>query len=205
MKIIFDLDGTLICSKLRLYSLFDAIVPESNLTFDEYWALKFQRKTNKDIVVENFSYDEFQVQQFISEWMAKIEDDEYLNIDTPIDGVFELLSHLEIKYDLYVCTARQFKEKAKNQLSKLDMLKYFEDVLVTEQQKTKSELIKDKSICLNSSDLLVGDTGSDVLQGKILGLRTVAVLTGFMSKEALQPYAPDMLIRSVVDLKEMIL
>ena len=40
MKIFFDLDGTLINSKMRLYSLFQELVSASNLSFDEYWNLK---------------------------------------------------------------------------------------------------------------------------------------------------------------------
>ena len=40
MKIFFDLDGTLIDSKLRMYNLFQELVPQSNLTFVEYWEYK---------------------------------------------------------------------------------------------------------------------------------------------------------------------
>ena len=43
MNIFFDLDGTLIDSKLRLYSLFQKLVPESILTYDEYWKYKMNK------------------------------------------------------------------------------------------------------------------------------------------------------------------
>jgi phosphoglycolate phosphatase len=201
MNIIFDLDGTLICSKLRLFSLFNEIVPESTLTFEQYWDLKFQRKTNKDIVVEKFNFDSVRAQEFIVVWMEKIEDVSYLDLDTPISGVHELLDDLKSRCNLYVCTARQFKEKARNQLFKLDMLKYFKDVLVTEQRSTKSELIGKFVPDLHSSDFLVGDTGSDVVQGKELGIKTIAVLSGFMSESSLLTYDPDMIIKSVSELK----
>ena len=47
MKIIFDLDGTLICSKKRLHRLFLDLAGVTNLKFKSYWDLKHQGKKKR--------------------------------------------------------------------------------------------------------------------------------------------------------------
>ena len=46
MTFIVDLDGTLICPRLRIYRVFCALAPDTDLSFDEYWALKMANLSN---------------------------------------------------------------------------------------------------------------------------------------------------------------
>ena len=87
MKIFFDLDGTLIDSKLRLYSLFQELVPQSVLTFNEYWIFKQNKINHAEILREKFHFDESSISKFEHDWMELIETDSFLKYDTPIDGV----------------------------------------------------------------------------------------------------------------------
>ena len=57
MKIFFDLDGTLINSKIRLYSLFQELVPVSNFSFDEYWDFKQNKINHATILRKKFNFD----------------------------------------------------------------------------------------------------------------------------------------------------
>ncbi|MEZ5505246.1 MAG: HAD hydrolase-like protein, partial [Gammaproteobacteria bacterium] len=52
MNVIFDLDGTLLASKQRLYALYIDLLPQLNLSFDQYWQYKYSGMTNIDIMVE---------------------------------------------------------------------------------------------------------------------------------------------------------
>lgn len=196
-KIFFDLDGTLIDSKKRLFELFKHLVPESELSFNQYWELKKNKKSHSYILSNYLAYSSDEISEFVRKWMELIEEPEWLVLDKPFEGVFDLLKDLNKDFDLFVVTARQSKMKVVSQISSLGWAKMFKDVLVTEQQFSKTELIKSKYVT-TSEDWFVGDTGKDIQTGRELGVQTVAVLSGFMSKEYLLQYFPDLILESVV-------
>lgn len=202
MKIVFDLDGTLICSKKRLYSLFCFLVGGNQLTFEQYWHLKFFGKTNQQILIDVFGYSNVMIEKFIAEWMTLIESEYYLKMDTIIAGVPDLLSFLKKEHALFLCTARQSTEKTNEQLENLSIAKFFEKVFVTNQSTTKERLLKDGGITFTKEDWIVGDTGHDILTGKSLGLKTCAVLSGFMSEEKLKKYEPDIILKNATNFLE---
>jgi len=201
VNLIFDLDGTLICAKERLFTLFSDLVPESKLTFEQYWDLKFSRLTNLDILNHKFGYSKSDQAAFESNWMASIEDESYLSMDKPIVGVFSYLDSIKCFHNLYLCTNRQFKDQLFEQLTRLDLLGFFIRVLVTEQKKSKIELIESEVENLSGVDWLIGDTGKDMQAGKALKLRTCAVLSGFMNRTSLIEYQPDLIVDDVTLLK----
>lgn len=197
MKIIFDLDGTLICSKKRLYELFCDLVGNRDLSFDSYWQLKFYGNSNQDILKNKFSYSDEYIDIFVADWMSKIETDYYLAMDIPIEGLLEFLNQIKVENQLYVCTARQSIAQVKKQLKNFNILDRFDDIFVTEQKYTKADLLIDSGIILSNEDWFVGDTGHDINTGKQLGIQTCAVLSGFMSENALKTYSPDRILVNV--------
>lgn len=199
MKIIFDLDGTLICSKKRLHELFCDSVGNRELSFDTYWDLKFNYNSHQDILRNRFDYSDQDVDTFIVDWMKKIETDYYLAMDTPILGVQDFLSQIKVENQLYVCTARQSIAQVKKQLKKFNILDLFDDIFVTEQKYTKADLLIDSGIILSNEDWFIGDTGHDINTGKKLGVQTCAVLSGFMSEDALKSYSPNMIVNDITD------
>lgn len=52
--------------------------------------------------------------------------------------------------------------------------------------------------------VVVGDYWNDVRDGRALGARTVAVLTGLMRRELLEKYGPDVIIESIRDLPKVV-
>ena len=64
MRIFFDLDGTLINSKLRLYSLFQKLVPQSVLTYNEYWEYKKNKFSHSMLLNQIFNLDENEIDIF---------------------------------------------------------------------------------------------------------------------------------------------
>lgn len=193
MKIFFDLDGTLLDSKARLYHLFQFLVPDSKLTFNDYWNLKKEKVSNIDIIVKYFDYDNDGVSQFLYKWMSLIEAPEWIAYDKPFDGINQFLSNLYLKNDLYIITARQSKDVVLSQLSLMRLDFYFKEILVTQQKIEKYNLIKN-SINISNNDWIVGDTGKDILTGKKLGINTAAVLSGFLSENKLRTYSPDIIL-----------
>lgn len=194
MKIIFDLDGTLICSKKRLYDLFCFLAGDDKLSFSAYWDLKFAGHTNKEILVKVFGFSNIKVQVFVEDWMRLIETEQYLELDKIIEGIPKSLLDLKKEHKLYLCTARQSMAMLTVQLNKLSIADYFEQIFITEQRVSKEQLLRGSGLDFAREDWVVGDTGHDILAGKALGLRTCAVLSGFMNEPSLKAYSPDIIL-----------
>ncbi|MES2654543.1 MAG: HAD hydrolase-like protein [Bacteroidota bacterium] len=199
MNIIFDLDGTLINSKPRLYNLFQLLVPESQLTFDEYWQLKKAKISHNQILKNRFNYSTEQLNLFNISWMNKIEDKSFLVFDIPFKGVSSMLNYLKETHNLYLVTARQKEESVKDQMTVFGWQGFFKKVLVTQQKQEKYDLILN-NIEINPSDFIVGDTGKDIETGKSLGIKTIAVLSGFLSNESLLKYEPNYIFEDVTEI-----
>lgn len=200
MKIFFDLDGTLFNSKTRLYKLFQELVPSSNLTFDDYWKLKMNKIGHKEILMTNFLYTENDILIFEEHWMKNIEHDDWLVLDEPFTGVKEYLEKLHKDHELYIVTARQFENKVISRMAELGWISFFKKILVTNQKKEKVELIKEH-VLVSEEDWFVGDTGKDIQTGKQLGMKTAAVLSGFLSRARLEEYNPDVIVNGVLELQ----
>jgi phosphoglycolate phosphatase len=201
MKIIFDLDGTLICSKKRLYALFCFLAPDNKLSFSDYWNLKFSGQSNQNILTNLFNYSNAEVTHFSIEWMNLIESEKYLEMDTIDSAIPSYLVKLQHSHELYLCTARQSVVKAIAQLKLFSIYACFHQVFVTEQKYSKVQMLKDSNIQFSDKDWIVGDTGHDILTGKALGINTCAVLSGFMSENGLLKYKPDLILSNVLKFK----
>jgi phosphoglycolate phosphatase len=198
MNIIFDFDGTLIDSKERLFKLFSFLVPQSKLDFKAYWEIKKQGIGHAEILEKHFNYHSSAIQEFQLKWHEEIEKQEWINYDTPILGVEKKIIELFENHQLHLVTARQSYEMAINQINALQWDKYFTSILVTKQEKEKSQLILE-NIKIQKEDWILGDTGKDILTGKTLQINTAAVLTGFLNEEKLKNYNPDIIIDSVAN------
>ncbi|HCM35228.1 HAD hydrolase-like protein [Chryseobacterium sp.] len=199
MNIFFDLDGTLIDSRPRLYQLFQSLVLNSELSFHQYWDLKRDKISHKEILLSKFNYSNEQYNNFEKKWMSEIELEKWLQLDTPFEGIVDLLMRLSKNHSLFVVTARQSESTALSQIKSFGWENIFTKVLVTQQQQEKHSLIKD-TVEITPEDWFIGDTGKDIQTGKLLGIRTAAVLSGFLSKKSLLSYQPDIIINTVLDL-----
>jgi len=200
VNIFFDLDGTLLDSRKRLYILFCDLVHVCNLTFEQYWDYKRNKVSNEAILKQYFQFNEDQIKEFNQQWMLKIELEEYLDLDTTYEGVIDLLHELAASHFLYVVSHRQFEDTAVTQLRKLQLLPYFQRVLITNQRVKKESIIRSWVHSIHESDVLVGDTGHDVQTARELGIISVAVSNGFLNKKVLETYQPDFLFDSVADI-----
>ena len=200
MNLIFDLDGTLIDSRLRLYKLFQQLVPTSELTYQDYWAFKQENVSNEDILIKEFRFDAPAIKRFVTDWMGNIEAPEFLALDKNLPGMHATLAELREQANLYVCTARQYSIPLLNQLERLRLLYYFDEVMVTEQTRSKEELVRTLP-SLDSQDWMIGDTGKDIQVGQMLGIKTCAVLSGFLNEKALLNYGPDLILPTAADFR----
>jgi phosphoglycolate phosphatase len=202
-KIFFDLDGTLIDARRRLYDLFQRLVPQSCLTLDEYWNLKRSKINHQYILEKKFCCDKKDFELFEKNWLNLIETPYFLEKDVVIDKVFEVLDNLKHHYNLYLITARQNNEMTYWELEKLGLLAFFDDIFITKRKELKQDLILRKCQ-ISNNDYFVGDTGFDILTGKSLGIKTIAVSYGFLARNILNDYEPDIIIDSFNEIVEKI-
>jgi|GEM_PF-583698 len=198
MNLFFDLDGTLLDSRERLYQLFQTLVPQSTFSFSAYWDLKRFKNDHKTILSKCFGFNDDEIKNFEKLWMSEIEDDKWLLLDKPFPGVTDYLITLKDKgCMLYLVTSRQFKDKVVKQIIDFQWESIFTGIYVTEQKFSKSEILSSFRFTQNS--WLIGDTGYDILEGKKLNFTTVGIYSGFLAKEKLEEYNPDYLYEKVTE------
>lgn len=194
MNLVFDLDGTLIDSRPRLFTLFSELAPDSGLDFEAYWNLKRAKVSHEQILTQRLGYSRERLSAFVETWMARIETPAVLALDENFPGMHAALERLGQQGRLHVCTARQHRQAALDQLERLGLLPYFSTVMVTQQTDGKDTLIAHHLPDLSPRDWMLGDTGKDIQVGKTLGMRTCGVLSGFLNRASLAPYGPDLIL-----------
>jgi phosphoglycolate phosphatase len=199
MNIFFDLDGTLVDARQRMYGLFQELIPGSSMTFDEYWELKRNKIGHNQILSDQFSYTDEAIDDFQKRWMKNIELPGWLARDKPFEGISVFLKEIRKYHTLFIVTARQSRAGVLNQVDQFRWLDVFEQIFVTEQKKQKEELIQ--TVKITGDDWVIGDTGKDIEIGKQLGMNTAAVLSGFMNENRLAAYKPDIIIPGAVDFR----
>jgi phosphoglycolate phosphatase len=178
------------------------LVPSAGFSMQEYWELKRSKNNHKKILTGIFKYTEEAFCEFEKEWLNKIELPEYLQYDTPIDGVFDVLDYLLQKHTLYIVTARQEKDNLLTQIDSCKLNKYFTKIFATENKFNKEDVIR--TLGYEADDIITGDTGHDVQTGYSLGITTIAVTYGFLKREVLETYGPHFMIDRLQDIKMIV-
>lgn len=204
MRYIFDLDGTLIDSSERMYRLFCELIPESTLTKEEYWSYKRDKVNHKKLIEMLYPHIPFDV--FERKWMQLIEADTYLCMDQNYADTIEVLSLLYDRgHELYLLTARQYKDGLLKELTRLGIIDFFDCIMTTEGKYTKEDILRKYS--LNNNELLIADNifisdmGKDIELGNKFGFYTIAITHGFMSEEKLMEYNPKRIIHELSEIR----
>lgn len=203
MKIFCDLDGTLIDVSARHYKVYMDTITElggAPIPKDVYWDLK-RRKTKWPVLLEMSGVSPDNEKDFLDRFIVKIEDPEYLRIDTVLPGVVKALDAFHTLGDCYLVTLRRNRQNVLWELNYLGLTSHFTEILTghseTDGYDVKIELMRKK---LGSSEgVMIGDTEADVISGKELGMQTFAVTSGIRDKEFLLELAPDHIVAGVTE------
>jgi HAD superfamily hydrolase (TIGR01509 family) len=127
-----------------------------------------------------------------------------------IHGVHETLRKLSPHYHLAIVTARGQRETLAFMecFSLMDQFEYIASALTCQRSKPHPDQILWIASQVGlppEACLMIGDTTVDILAGIKAGAQTIGVLSGFGEKEELLNMGADMILKSVVDLPEIIL
>lgn len=206
MTIFFDLDGPILDVSEKYYRVYSDILSQNGfkvLSKSEYWNAK--REKISDIEVLQKSSAEPFIEKYLHERKLLIEADPYLFYDKLQVGALHILETLYKKNKLILVTLRTYPEQLYKQLEYLNIKKYFFSVLSSGEEanprwKIKYNLIKNfLNKKMSTGNILIGDTETDILAGKELGFKTIAVLNGIRTEEILLKTNPDIIMKSIKD------
>lgn len=203
MNVFWDLDGTIVDCRKRLYKLFCTLTGGEVLNFNKYWLYKNKGYNQNEMLglVGYKNSDDI----FRQMWLKKIELPEWLILDELQPGVNDVLEGLNrVGFKQYIVTNRQNIEGTLGELERLGIKRFFFEVLVTQQQCDKVSLIKrQRELVISSSDFFIGDSPEDIMTAKTLNVHSIAVASDEMRGDALKKYNPEYIItnrRCVLDI-----
>jgi len=207
--IFIDLDGTILDVSERNYRVYKDILQKYNKKFlskKNFLKLKRNKISIKNLLRKTKAEEIFK--KFEKEWFNLIEKSDYLNLDTIPQNRRSFLLTLKKKYSLILVTLRNDKKALINQLKNMKLINLFDKILVASGRKVrnkwkiKSKLIKSFDTYSKDS-IIIGDTESDILAGKYLGFKTVAVFSGMRDKKILKKFKPDSLVRDISEINNL--
>lgn len=186
--LIFDLDGTLIDSRLRHFIVLKEALSFYNieyiswLEYNMFMDFKRSGKSTKDFLrrFEKINMDKIELVN--NYWISKIEDDEFLKYDILYEDTIRILSKIHEKYEIVFLTSRNNRRGLINELHRLDIARYANSINVVSSpnafEKKKAVIQKyDKG-----NTLIIGDTEMEYNAALDLGMDFYILNRGFRSK-----------------------
>jgi len=206
--IFFDLDGTILDVSERVYQVYKIILKKYDKKFlskKEYINLKKNKEPIVDILKKTGADDI--LSRFNKEWAENIEKQDFLSLDKLSSLTKKFLLELSNNHELVLVTLRDSAKNLKTELQEKKIENIFDKILVKsgkgiqEKWKIKYRLIKEYGNYKGS--IFVGDTETDILAGKELGLKTIAVTSGMRSRQFLEKHKPDLLVRDIFEINNI--
>ena len=133
LDIVFcDLDGTILDDKLRHYNCYRDIVRKFGgvpIGIEEYWEDK-RSMVKRTVLLEKTKF-QGTYQQYLDDWLARIEEKHYLSYEILKPKSKETLEFLRTKSDkVILVTMRQKRDALLQQLQELKILSCFDEIIV---------------------------------------------------------------------------
>ncbi len=202
MILFFDLDGPILDVSEKYYQAYAdslKILGCSFLEKDKYWQMK--RATIPDYEILKRTSGEIYLDDYKVMRNSLIERESYLAFDRIWMELRDVYDILFQEFTAVLVTLRTHEDKLHGQLDGLGISRWFDKVIVgdnrcAEKWKSKVDAILASRVlnCEKTEDcLFVGDTETDILAGKSLGMKTAGVTFGIRNRDILLQTKPDLI------------
>lgn len=202
-----DLDGTLLDVRERLYAVHGEALRQLHkspfLSLEKYLSLK-RKKAPEAKILQPLALAPPELEQYRTFRLELLEQPLYLKKDTLFPWSKDILQQLHQKCSLILVTKRRFPERLRLQLRQLEIEGLFQAILVGN---SKADLLRQhhrqEPLDLKQT-YLIGDTEEEIMAGKEVGLKTIAVLSGLRERALLEPFHPDAIMETLAELPLML-
>lgn len=191
--IAFDLDGTLIDISERDYRIYADLLLSMGyapISKDVYWPLRRDVTDIHKILAMSGCENKEDIDSFLKQRSEKMEEMEYLRLDTLFEDTIPILTTLAKDYKLVVLTRRHNVQNTISQIRELGLDKLAEPIIV---EGDKKEIMK----AIENMQLFVGDTENDIVPANEIGVKSIAVTTGIRNEKRLSIMNPSIIINSL--------
>lgn len=203
INIFLDLDGTILDIKEKYYFAHQQacyFVKLPPLDFHIYWRLKRKGCKEKDIFFKFYRDASLSIfKKYDKKRIFILETPEALRRDKLSVKIRQPLENLSCRFDLYLVTSRRTESRLRWQMNNLDIKKYFKKILCSPVEddpvKSKLKTIK-QQITPKDKDIIVGDTEVEILVGKSLNIRNVALYSGIRNRNFLLKFNPEYIFKN---------
>lgn len=199
---IFDWSGTLVDD-------LDPVLDSTNKVFNHFGKPSFTREkfcSEFSLPFKNF-YERFlpdismpELELLYTKFFNESEEKVKL-----LEGSRDLLDVFKkSKVNTYLLSSIQ-KQHFENQAAELGLLNMFNNVYTEALDKRDwiSKLLKDNFL-KKEETVFIGDMQHDIETAQFAGVYSVAVLTGYNSREMLEESSPDLIVNNLMEFKELI-
>lgn len=207
--IFLDLDGPILDVSEKYYRVYRDILAEEEFTpipKDEYWEAKRARLPDQRILARSGA--ESFLETFRARRHERIESEPYQRLDALQPTALETLEWLRGEDRLVLVTLRRSRTRLDAQLEWLALRRLFADVLSSGEDREVRWTIKEELMrtSLHTSGgwaghFMVGDTETDILAGRALGMTTFGVCNGMRTRALIESAGPDFIIDRLSELR----
>ena len=216
---IFDLDCTLVDTLRRFFDLFNELLVargKKPLSWDKFFEI-YVADTLDDLIAKPSDRERGKkLHEFWMEFLHRYRENDPNGKLIP--GVIEIFQSFSKKgIPIAVITSCIIPAaKLRKELTRFGVGKFVKEIVTAQDvlknleagnHFSKLEIfgLAAERLRVDPEDcVVVGDYWNDIRDGKAIGAKTVAVLTGQMRRELLEKYGPDAIIESVRDLPKVV-
>lgn len=202
-----DLDGPILDVAPRHHRVYGDIITSlggTPISQEAFWSAKRLKTPDYDLLGQSGLLAETIV-AYQALKVRAIEAPSYLIHDRIQPQSKETLKLIAHRYRIILVTLRHSRKELENQLAALELSSYFSLVLSGPAGsrtgwETKRELVRKAGVVPGPEDFFAGDTETDILAGRALGVTTVGVCNGIREESILRQMSPDLIVLNLADL-----
>ena len=198
-----DLDGTLLDISAKFHRLYETLLSEAgfaSLSKADSWEARRLNTPAAEILARTGAGEGLKA--FQEQWLERIETEPWMRMDEPLMGAIEGLTHLRQSGRVVLVTLRRDPAMLMKQLEWTGLRPLLDAVISVhggkEPWRTKADAARRE--LAGGPSWFIGDMETDILAGRALGSKTIAVCSGLRAEDLLRLARPDVILPSIAQI-----